>query len=131
MKNLILFVLLAALTGCVTSQHLVTGKARGALPADQVELRSTAPSGAEEIGIVNAVSGGHSEHAMQAAVDALKKQAGGMGANIIVVTGSDLTKHEAAGALGWFFPASGLFYTPTSMSKETKVQARAFYVEKN
>ena len=117
------------LCGCVTSQHLVTGKARPALAADQVELRSSVPTGAEEIGIVTAVAGGHSDTAMKTAVDALKKQAGGMGANVIVVVGTDLTKTESSSGVGYVFGSPGFVYSPSSTSRETKVQAKAFYVD--
>ncbi len=128
MKTLIVLLAGAALAGCVTSQHLVTGKARAAFPAEQVELRSSAPPGAEEIGIVTAVSGGQNDYAMKTAVAALKKQAGGMGANIIVVVGSDLTRHETSSGVGYIFN-SGFFYSPSSSNSETKVQAKAYYVE--
>ena len=92
---LTLAVLLAA--GCVTSNRLVTGKARPPIPAAAVELKTAAPAGAEEIGIVTAVSAGQSNTALQNAVDALKRRAGEMGANVIVILGTDLTKTSDGG----------------------------------
>jgi hypothetical protein len=62
-------------------------------------------------------------------VAALKKQAGGMGANVIVVVGSDLTQHETSSGVGYVFGAPGVFYSPTTSNRETKVQAKAFYVD--
>ncbi len=128
MKNKILIILAALLTGCVSSQHLVTGRVRPALAAEQVQLRSSAPADAEEIGIVTAVAGGHNNLAMQTAIGALKRQAGSMGANIIVVVGSDMTSTSSSGGLGYLF-SSGVFYSAGSNSRETKVQAKAFYVQ--
>ena len=128
MKNTILMLTIAALTGCVSSQHLVTGTRRAALPADQVQLRSSVPAGAEEIGIVTVVAGGHNNLAMQTAVGALKKQAGAMGANVVVVLGSDMTSKSSGGGIGYLF-GSGAFYSAGSSSRETKVQAKAFYAK--
>lgn len=127
-----ILVLAAVLTaGCVSSQSLVTGKARSAVSVEQVELRPSPPAGAEEIGIVTAATAGHSQHAMAIAVDALKKKAGAMGANIIVVIGSDLAQHESSGGLGYSFGAPGVTYTPSMTSRETKVQAKAYYAKTN
>ncbi len=129
MKTILILLLAAAFTGCVTSQHLVTGKTHPALLAEQVEIRPAAPAGAEEIGIVNAVANGHSDTAMKTAIGALKKQAGGMGANVIVVVGSDLTSSESSSGVGYSFGSPGVFYSPTWSSRETKVAAKAYYVE--
>ncbi len=118
---------IAALTGCVTSQHLITGKARPAVLADRVEIRSSVPEGAEEIGIVMASASGNNNLAMKTAVDALKKQAGGMGANIIVVMGTDQRKSQSSSGIGFSFGSPGLFYSPTTTSHETAIQAKAYY----
>jgi ABC-type glycerol-3-phosphate transport system substrate-binding protein len=127
-KILVQILILALLTGCVTSQHLVTGTARPAVSPALVELRPSVPTNAVEIGIVSAVSAGQNDQAMQAAVNALKKQAGGIGANVLVVVGSDLMQSASAGAMGYNF--GKLIYTPNTTTRETKVQARAYYVEK-
>ncbi len=128
MKKTQILMLAMLLTGCVTSQHLVTGKAHPAIPAEQVHLLPSLPTGAEEIGIVQAVAAGHSNNAMLTAVGALKKQAGQMGANSIVVVGSDLTESQSSSGIGYSFGSPGLVFSPSSTSRQTKVQAKAYYV---
>lgn len=118
------------LTGCVTSQHLVTGTVRPAVDPALVQLRPAPPTGAVEIGIVTAVSAGQNDQAMTAAVSALKKQAAGIGANVLVIIGSDMTQTASSGGIGYNFGTSGVSYTPGTTTRETKVQARAYYAEK-
>jgi hypothetical protein len=124
---LLLFILAA---GCSTrSQHIVTGATRSALVPDQVEVRPSPPAGAVEIGIVTATTGGQNETATKTAIAALKREATGIGANVIVIIGADLATHESGGGFGYSFGSPGFTYTPSATARETKLQAKAYYAK--
>ncbi len=123
---------LVILSGCVSSQHIVTGKQRGAIPADAVEVQPSPPAGAEEIGLVTASTAGKSQHAAQIAVDALKKQAGLLGANVLVIQSTELLAAGGGGGIGYVDAGSGFMYSSGGSSgHRTRIQARAYYAQKN
>jgi hypothetical protein len=90
-KNLILFIPLLWVVGCTTlgGSHVLTGNARPAISGDGVKIYSEAPEKFERIGIVNAHVMGASQRATDVVMTELKRQAGLIGANGILLNGSD------------------------------------------
>ena len=91
---LILTVFLA-LVGCATGSALVTGQVRTAIEDHStIQILTSMPAGAEEIAIVKASSdvGLTQQGSLDYAVEELKKQAARVGANGVVITGSDLLR---------------------------------------
>ena len=84
-----------ALVGCATGSALVTGQVRTAIEDHStIQILTSMPAGAEEIAIVKASSdAGLTQHGgLDYAVEELKKQAARVGANGVVITGSDLLR---------------------------------------
>ncbi len=78
----------ALCAGCAThggASHLVTGKVRAAIKADQVTLYLEAPKKYEVIGLVSASAYGDVQKHRDKAVEDLKAQAAQMGANGIIL----------------------------------------------
>jgi hypothetical protein len=80
----------ALLAGCASGSAIVYGDKRAPVPPEQVKLYTTAPPSAEVVGVVQASSdSGMGEQArMDRVINELKAQAGKIGANGIVLTGS-------------------------------------------
>jgi len=85
MKQTILgFILI--LTGCATGSHIITGTARPVFPSESVKLYASPPANFETIGIVTAtLTGADSQRASDLRVAELKKQAGMIGANGVLL----------------------------------------------
>ena len=84
-----------ALVGCATGSALVTGQVRTAIEdLATIQILTSMPAGAEEIAIVKASSdeGLIQQSGLDYAVEELKKQAAKIGANAVVITGSDLLR---------------------------------------
>jgi uncharacterized protein YbjQ (UPF0145 family) len=87
---LLLFFIVAVLTGCASGSALVTGQTRPAIEDHTtVRILTVMPEGAEEIAIVktSSDSGWTQQDSLDYAVDELKKQAAKVGANAVVLTG--------------------------------------------
>lgn len=85
MKYLGCLLLLVCLAGCVMGAHLVTGKARGPVTKEAVQVYQSAPSNSELIGTVIAQSLGDNQRALDRAVARLKSEAARIGANGLVI----------------------------------------------
>ena len=128
MKNLC--VLLLLLTGCVSSQRIVTGPTRPAIAPAAVRIYRAMPADAQEIGIVTAEADGKSQSAMNRALQEISKQAAALGANGFTVIGSG-TKSQTDGGFGTVVPVgggAGLIMIDSTTSHKTVVKARAFYI---
>lgn len=123
-----LFLIFALLTGCVSTQSIVTGKNRAPIAPLDVRIFSTTPAGAEEIALLNVRSGGGGQHAMNLAVEELKKQAAKLGANGVVILGSGVEERNRGG-YGVFVASSGTWIADSSTEKKTKIQAKAIYAK--
>lgn len=92
MKKLFLPLFVALfVSGCATSSHVVTGTVRPAISPDGVKVYSTRPAAAEDVAIVSAdsINGLTWQQAQNDAVRRLKSQAAKLGANAIVITGTE------------------------------------------
>jgi hypothetical protein len=78
---------LLVLCGCASGTHIVTGTKRAPIKPEQVVLYQIPPAKFEIIGIVNAQSPGNRQRNMDNAIEELKKQAGEIGANGILLGG--------------------------------------------
>lgn len=114
---------LGGLSGCASSTSVVTGERRPAVAAEQVRVYTDAPSHSETIGIVRAhsvVALGDQGH-LDAALTALRAEAGRLGANGVVLTRTDDQPIAYAGAGG----KSGAVGIPVATPH---LEARAIYV---
>lgn len=113
-------------SGCVLTQSIVTGTPQSPVAAESVRVYSTPPAGAEEVALLNVVAGGAGQYGMDLVVNELKKKAGSLGANgIVILTTAIETRNR--GGIGYLAP-SGVFISDTSTEKTTKVNAKAIYV---
>ena len=84
MRTVLTLITVVALSGCAIGTHIVTGTQRPPIPVEQVKLYATPPAQYEVIGIVNARGSGQMQRHMNRAVAELKRQAAGLGANVLV-----------------------------------------------
>ena len=80
------------LGGCASGSALVTGQVRPAIEDHKsIRILTEMPEGAVEIAVVKASSdsGWTQQQSLDLAVEELKKQAGRIGANVVVLTGRD------------------------------------------
>ena len=105
MKNLSIIVMLI-LTGCATGSHIVTGKTHPAIIEESVKIYSVRPDNAEIIGTVSAsqalgIFGGFTSQRQQNnALRELKRQAGKIGANGVVISQAEWAYFVGATASG-------------------------------
>jgi type IV pilus biogenesis protein CpaD/CtpE len=87
-KPVLLTLSLVALAACASGSAIVTGTVRDAIPPEQVQVFSEPPAHYETIGIVTASSdaGLTEQGSMNYAVNELKRRAGLLGANGVVIT---------------------------------------------
>ena len=91
----LILAILFVLAGCATGSALVTGQVTTAIKDhSSIQILTSMPAGAEEIAIVKASSdaGLTQQGSLDYAVEELKKQAARVGANGVVITGSDLLR---------------------------------------
>ncbi len=112
------------LAGCVSSQRIVTGRTYPAIDPARVRVYSRAPSGAQEVALLNATAGGDGQSAIQSALARLRKDAAALGANGLVILGSGVNK-TSSGGIGYLDAGSGVFLNQSSTDRETIVKARA------
>lgn len=87
------------IAGCASGSALVTGQTRPAIvDYTTVRILTEMPQGAEQIAVIRASSdaGWTAQDSLDYAVDELKKQAAGVGANAVVLTDRD-TSSEIVG----------------------------------
>lgn len=127
-KTLVLLVVgCGLLVGCVTGQRIVTGgSGRPALLAEAVRIEASAPAAAVEVGIVSVTSVGQNQTAMDAAMKEIRRQAGQMGANLVVVTGTGTDQSHYRSSVG--FMAGNILLQPSGSGRKTVVQGKAYYV---
>ncbi len=94
MKHITLITTLAFLvliTGCTTGKHKVTGTLREPVAPEAVMVYSAMPPHAQVIGLISADSFGGAtlEDANHDALEKLRAEAGRLGANAIVVSGTN------------------------------------------
>jgi len=128
LNKVILYSILLFTVGCVSTQSIVTGTRRAPVDPAEVRLYSKEPDGAEEIALLNVGAGGTGQYGMNLALAELKKKAGGLGANGVVIVSNKIETH-ARGSMGTFLPAQGIWISDTSTQSETHVQAKAVYVK--
>jgi hypothetical protein len=89
MKKIMLSGLALALfaTGCATGTRVLIGTARPVVNADCVKVLAWIPEKSETIGIVSASTTAFKQNGMDACVKKIKKEAGEIGANAVVITG--------------------------------------------
>ena len=104
--NLSIVGILLITIGCVSTQHVLTGKVHPVISPDGVQVYSIAPTNSEIIGIVSTT--GHPGWTKQQAVDnaicGLKKEAATLGANGLV-----LSEAMAAYGVGGVAQATAIF----------------------
>lgn len=121
------YILLAAmllLTGCASGSAIIVGEVREAVDPSQVKLYLDAPESFETIGIVTASSdaGWTEQGSVDYAVEELKKQAGKLGANGVLIESIGEQKSTIIGGQG-----TGYAYAiPVT---EKSVTGKAIYVE--
>jgi len=108
----------------VSSQRIVTGRTYPAIDPARVRVYSRAPSGAQEVALLNATAGGDGQSAIQSALARLRKDAAALGANGLVILGSGVNK-TSSGGIGYLDAGSGVFLNQSSTDRETIVKARA------
>ena len=99
MRGFVLFFWLVFLAGCASGSALVTGQVRPAIEDfNTVEILTEMPEGAEEIAIVDSISGVglNRQKRLDYAMEELKKQAAKVGANAVVITKRE-TKSQLVG----------------------------------
>lgn len=127
MKKLLLCLSLLLLAGCVSTQSIVTGTRRTPVEASAVKVYSSAPEGAEEIALLNVTAGGTGQYGIDLAVSELKKKAGAVGANGVVILATGTETH-AAGGIGTYIASTGTFIQSNTTEQNTVVKAKAVYV---
>jgi hypothetical protein len=88
MKKLLGFLGIVFLFGCASGSHIVTGDIHNPIPAQSVKLYSTPPEKFEIIGSIQGNSPGRNQAATDRAIAQLKKQAGSLGANGVLMGAS-------------------------------------------
>ena len=91
-----------ALAACATSSHELIGTARPAIVPEEVGVLRQAPEQFEEIAEIEASSGvslRSAQHKLDLVIEALKKEAAGVGANAIVLDADDPGARAALAAV--------------------------------
>ena len=116
----LILILAVAISGCATGSVIVTGAKRARVSADAVKLYVTPPKKYEVIGLVEAtgMTGLTSQSKMDRAVNKLKKKAGDIGANGVLLGSSG---DAAGGVVGGV--SNGVFYGSNTRIKQTSGQA--------
>jgi hypothetical protein len=90
------------LLGCSTSSHVLVGQTRAAIAPEQVKIYLQAPAKYEEVAVIEASSQGSGafseQEKMNAAMDRLKKEAASLGANGVLLQG---TEDRHGGSIGF------------------------------
>ena len=111
-----------ALTSCASGSAIVTGKTRTPVAPEQVKLYLEPPASFETIGLVNASSdsGWTEQDSMNYAIAELKKQAGKLGANGVLLVATGETTNTVIGGSG-----TNVYAIPVTAKT---VQGRAVFV---
>lgn len=113
-----------AIAACASGSAIVTGTTRPPVPAEQVVIYLEPPAEFEVIGLVNASSdaGLTDQKSLDYAIKELKKQAGKLGANGVLLVSSGETTSTIIGGQG-----TGYIYGIPVTAKT--VQGRAIFVK--
>jgi uncharacterized lipoprotein YajG len=91
----------AALAGCATSSHVLTGTPRSPIPPESVRVYTQPPPTYEQIATIDATSQGSlaltSQQNMDKAIERLKREAAKLGANGILLQS---VQTQQSGAIG-------------------------------
>jgi hypothetical protein len=111
---LLVFVLLASISGCATGSVVVTGEARRAIDPSQVKIYLDPPSEYETIGFVEASSDVEfsSQAALDRAINELREQAATIGANGVLLLNAT---SQSSGSVGYY--SGGVFYAVDTEKK--------------
>ena len=89
MKRFAALAVMAALTGCSTSSHVLTGTPRAPIDPASVRIYTLPPAKYEQIAALSATSGGSlaitSQQNMDKAIERLKREAARLGANGVLL----------------------------------------------
>lgn len=115
----------ALLFGCATGSSIVTGTTRPAIPAESVKMYLEPPADYEVIGMVRAASdaGWTEQGSVNYAVKELKRQAGKLGANGVLISSTGTKPSAVAGNAD-----AGIFFG--SAVESQTVQGRAVFVKR-
>ena len=119
------------LVGCVTGSHIVTGTVRPAILPEGVKIYGTMPANAEVIATVTASYEDSGQSATDMCIKELRKQAGKVGANGVVIGGLQATPGQTGYGFGTGVSSSGGVVTTSggfSTSPTTTVNGTAIYV---
>ena len=132
MKKALLLTLAAALTGCATGTHIVTGSAHPKIKPDQVTIYQVAPAKFEIIGIVNSTTPGMRPHNMDDAVNVLKEQAAEIGANGVLLGGVNAGSESVGVGSGTAFGGGHTFFGSSIAASSSGIQlsGQAILVQK-
>ncbi|MCH7870018.1 MAG: hypothetical protein IH881_20190 [Myxococcales bacterium] len=110
---LLVFALLASISGCASGSAVVTGEARAPIDPSQVKVYLDPPSKYETIGLVEASSDVEftSQGAVDRAIHELKRQAARIGANGVLL----LSTSSQSGTSGFY--SGGVYYPGDSDTK--------------
>lgn len=114
------------LGACASGTTIKTGEAKTPVPADQVQIYTDAPENYETLGLVRASSemGLLDQQSMNYAIKELKKRAGAIGANGVLLS---TTGKKSTGLSGAFLPNGGFI---ASSDSEMIAEGTAIYVPK-
>lgn len=132
MKKTLLLILAAALAGCATGTHIVTGTTHPKLKPDQVKIYQVAPAKFEIVGIVNSTTPGMRQSNMDDALNVLKEQAAGIGANGILLGGVNPGSESIGVGSGTAFSGGHTVFGSTIATSSSGIQlsGQAIYVDK-
>lgn len=121
---LLLALAVLAIAGCASGSAIVTGATRTPVAPEQVKVYLETPADFEVIGLVSASSdaGWTEQGSVDYAVEELKRQAGKLGANGVLLISSGDKTTTVVGGYG-----TGYFYAIPVTAKT--VQAKAIFVK--
>ena len=108
---LLLGTVVLAIAACASGSSIVTGTMRTPLAQDQVELYLESPSEFELIGLVSASSdaGMTEQTSVNFAIEELKKQAGKLGANGVLIVSTGNSKIDVFGGYSKTIQGKAIF----------------------
>lgn len=122
----LLIALAAGLAGCASGTTIQTGQSRAPVPIEQVQVYFDPPEKFETLGIVSASSDVElsKQKAQERAINELKKRAGALGANGVLLASAG---KKSKGFTGYANGYGGFF---ASSSDEMVAEGQAIYVTK-
>ena len=125
MRGILLVMALAVVAACASGSSVVTGATRPAIAADHVRIYTEPPPVFEVIGIVSTdAAGWTTQGEMDLAMQDLRRRAGAMGANGILL---EQLGSQVGGVVGQTYGNTTMYAPSTS----TVARGRAVYVPPN